>query len=227
MRQLGAERTALIVVDMQNAFCHESASFTTMGADIRMCIDTIPGCRRLVDAAHDASVPVIFLQVEWRSDYTDGGIIFNEIMGGLAQAQALVSGTWDAQIVDELAPEPRDYVIKKNRFSGFCGTQLEPLLSSLRIEHLVISGVTTNICVESTVRDAAQRDYRCFVVKDAVGDVDKDMHNAALRVMEYGFAKIVTMADVIAAWQGGSAADTTATHDSPSFLRPSAALGDK
>ncbi len=149
MTQMGPERAALMVVDMQNAFCHKEASFVAkLGADMQMCIDAIAGCRRLVDAAHSASVPVIFLQAEWRSDYTDGGVIFNEIMGGLAEAQALVTGTWDAQIIDELTPEPRDYVIHKNRFSGFYGTQLEPLLRSLRIERLVVCGVTTNICVE-------------------------------------------------------------------------------
>jgi ureidoacrylate peracid hydrolase len=220
--QIGPERTALIVVDMQNAFCHKDASFTKMGADMQMCIDAIPGCRRLIDAAHGRAVPAIFLRAEWRSDFTDGGIIFNEIMGGLAEAQALVTGTWDAQIIDELAPEDRDYVIVKNRFSGFCGTQLEPLLSSLRIERLVVCGVTTNICVESTVRDAAQRDYRCFVVKDAVGEVDKDMHAAGLRAMEYGFAKIVTVDDVLTAWNGQDLVDLGAAHDSPGFLRPGA-----
>jgi ureidoacrylate peracid hydrolase len=64
-----------------------------------------------------------------------------------------------------LTPEPRDSVIHKKRLSGFFGTHLEPLLTSLRIERLVVRCVTTNICVESTVRDASQRDYRCFVVK--------------------------------------------------------------
>lgn len=222
MTQMGPERTALIVVDMQNAFCHKEASFTKMGADMQLCIDAIPGCRRLVDAAHAASVPAIYLQSDWRADYSDGGIIFNEILGAMAEVKALVTGTWDAEIVEELTPGEQDYVIKKNRFSGFCNTQLEPLLTSLRVERLVVCGVTTNICVESTVRDAAQRDYRCFVVKDAVGEVNQEMHDAGLRSMEYAFAKVVTVDDVVTTWEGATAALAGDAHDSPDFLRPRA-----
>jgi ureidoacrylate peracid hydrolase len=158
------------------------------------------------------------LQSECRSDHTDAGIIFHEIMGGVAESQALVSNTWDAQIVDELEPEPRDYRIHKTRFSGFYGTQLEPLLRSLRVETLVVCGVTTNICVESTVRDAAQRDYRCFVPRDAVGEVDRAMHDAGLRVMEYAFARLVDVDDVRGAWASGRAVETSAPHDNPDFL---------
>lgn len=219
MSQIVPIRTALVVVDMQNAFANTGGSFTRMGANMGLCIDAIPGCRRLIDGAHDASVPVIYLQAEWRPDYSDGGIIFNEILGGMAESQALVTGTWDAQIIDELAPEPRDYVIHKNRFSGFYGTQLEPLLTSLRIETLVVCGVTTNICVESTVRDGAQRNYRCFVPRDAVGEVTSEMHEAGLRAMEYAFAKIVTVDDVLGGWSTGASAEAR-SHDAPSFLRP-------
>lgn len=220
MADMGTKSAALVVVDMQNAFCNADGSFTAMGADMQMCADAIPGCRQLIDSAHTAGVPVIYLQTEWRSDFTDGGVIFNEIMGGMAENQALVTGTWDAQIVDELKPEDRDYIIYKKRFSDFYGTQLEPLLTSLRTDSLIVCGVTTNICVESTVRDGAQRDYRCFVPKNAVGEVSQEMHDAGLRAMEYGFAKIVTVDDVVQDWSTGASRAIEATNDSPSFLRP-------
>lgn len=187
---------------------------------MHLCIDAIPGCRKLIDSAHATDVPVIYLQAEWRSDFSDDGIIFNEIMGGMAEAQALVTGTWDAQIVDDLKPEERDYLITKKRFSGFYGTELEPLLTSLRIESLVVCGVTTNICVDSTMRDGTQRDYRCFVVQDAVGEVTHETHLAGLRAMEYGFAKVVSADDVVATCETGTAPTVEATNDSPSHLRP-------
>jgi ureidoacrylate peracid hydrolase len=225
MSGLNASRAALIVVDMQNAFCHREGSFAKMGADISMMSDAIPGCRRLIDSAHRAKVPVIYLQAEWRADYTDGGIIFNEILGAMREKKALVSDTWDAQIVDELKPKfPQDYIIYKNRFSGFANTQLDNLLRSLRVEKLVVCGVTTNICVETTVRDGAQMNYRCFVVRDAVGEVDRAMHDAGLRVMEYAFAKIMDVDAVLKVWAGDAVGDAGAKHDSPEFLRPSEEL---
>jgi ureidoacrylate peracid hydrolase len=224
MSQMGPDRTALLVVDMQNAFCHAEGSFTKMGADMQMCIDAIPGCRSLVAGANDANVPVIYAQTHFHFDHSDGGVVINEIMGGVAEAGALVTGTWDAEIVDELKPKVADYVIDKNRFSAFYSTQLESLLASLRIETLVVCGVTTNICVESSVRDAAQRNYRCFVARDAVGEVDRAMHDASLRVLEYGFAKIVDVSDVLDAWATGSASDKGIVQDSPEFLRPRATM---
>jgi hypothetical protein len=115
-------------------------------------------------------------------------------------------------------------VIHKKRFSGFFGTRLEPLLTSLLIERLVVCSVTTNICVESTVRAASQRDYPCFVVKDAVGEMNRDMHDAALRVMEDGFAKIVTVDDVRSARQGKAAVEVDTGEDNPGeYLRRRAA----
>jgi ureidoacrylate peracid hydrolase len=221
MSSLGTVRTALIVVDMQNAFCNPKGSFAKIGANIAMMRDAVPGCRKLIDGAHRAKVPVVYLQAEWRPDFTDGGIIFNEILGGIREVQGLVSETWDAQIVDELRPNfPQDYLIYKNRFSGFACTQLDNLLRSLRIDSLVVCGVTTNICVESTVRDGSQMNYRCFVVRDAVGEVDSAMHDAGLRVMEYAFAKIVDVDTVLKAWTGAVVGSIDDKLDSPDFLRP-------
>lgn len=199
---LQSERTALIVVDMQNGFCHPEGSLQKSGLSIAMCEAAVAPCRRLIDAAHAADVPVVYLQVEWRRDRSDAGVIFREVMGGVLHESALLSGTWDAQIVDELKPTEADYLIHKNRFSGFYGTRLEPLLRSLGIENLVVCGVTTNMCVETTVRDAAQRDFRCFVVADAVGEVDRDVHEGSLKTLGFAFAKVVGGDEVVTAFAG-------------------------
>ncbi len=137
----------------------------------------------------------------------------------MEEARALVAGTWDAQVIDQLKPAPGDEIIYKNRYSSFYGTQLEPYLTSLSIQNLVICGVTTSMCVETTVRDASQRNYRCFVPRDAVGEVVREMHDAALQVMEYGFAKIVDTEEVVKAWHGAAVAVPADAHDSPKFLR--------
>jgi len=95
----------------------------------------------------------------------------------------------------------RQVVIDKNRPSGFFGTGLEASLSERNISGLIVCGLTTNVCVETTVRDASQRDYRVFVAGDAVAEYEQDRHDVALKSMGMLFAKIVDTDAVTRAWQ--------------------------
>ena len=192
--------TALLVIDMQNGICHEDGSFRRLGLDMTMCKDIIPQVKRLIDSAHSAEVPVIFTRYVYRSDYKDGGILVKELMPDLATEMSLAAGSWDADIVDELTPSQQDIVVDKNRCSAFYGCGLESILTTLRVETLVICGVTTNMCVETTARDASTRDYRVFVVDDAVGELDQDRHDNALKTLAYGFGWVVSTADVKELW---------------------------
>jgi ureidoacrylate peracid hydrolase len=169
---LQSDGTALIVVDMQNGFCHPEGSFAKLGLDVSMTNAAIGGCRRLIEAARNAAVPIVFTRYVYRPDYRDGGVLVHELMPALKDANSLAAGTWDAEIVEELAPASEDFVVDKNRYSAFYGSGLEPILTSLSIGSVVICGVTTNMCVETTARDASQRDYRTFVVSDATGELD-------------------------------------------------------
>jgi ureidoacrylate peracid hydrolase len=201
---LKKDGTALIVVDMQNGFCHAEGSFGKLGLDVSALAGAIPGCRRLVDAAHEAGVPVVFTRYVYRSDYRDGGVLIQELMPALRDVRSLEDGTWDGELVDELKdPGPGDFIVDKNRYSAFYGTRLEPILTSLRIDTLVICGVTTNMCVETTARDAMQRDYRTFIVRDATGELDPQRHEGALATLGFGFGRVVEAADVVGAWTTG------------------------
>jgi ureidoacrylate peracid hydrolase len=201
---LKKDGTALIVVDMQNGFCHAEGSFGKLGLDVSALAGAIPGCRRLVDAAHEAGVPVVFTRYVYRSDYRDGGVLIQELMPALRDVRSLEDGTWDGELVDELKePGPGDFIVDKNRYSAFYGTRLEPILTSLRIDTLVICGVTTNMCVETTARDAMQRDYRTFIVRDAAGELDPQRHEGALATLGFGFGRVVEAADVVGAWTTG------------------------
>lgn len=199
----GSDRSALLVVDMQNGFCHPEGSFARLDLDISMCQEAISGCTRLVSAARAAGVPVIYTRYVYRADYRDGGVLVQEILPALADIKSLASGTWDAELVDELKPNDDEFVIDKNRYSAFYGTGLEPILTSLDVRNLVICGVTTNMCVETSARDASQRDYRVFVVSDATGELQRDRHEAALATLGFGFGSVVTTGDVASAWQTG------------------------
>lgn len=196
----GADRTALLVIDMQNGFCHPDGSFAGLGLDVSMCNAAIAGCRRLVEAAHAAGVPVVYTRYVYRADYKDGGVLVQEVLPALADVKSLAAGTWDAELVDELVPTDEDFVLDKNRYSAFYGTGLEPILTSLGVRNLVMAGVTTNMCVETTARDASQRDYRVFVVSDATGELDAARHDMALATLGFGFGAVVATDDVARAW---------------------------
>jgi ureidoacrylate peracid hydrolase len=196
----GADRTALLVIDMQNGFCHPEGSFAGLGLDVSMCTAAIAGCRRLVEAAHAAGVPVVYTRYVYRADYKDGGVLVQEVLPALADVKSLAAGTWDAELVDELVPTDEDFVLDKNRYSAFYGTGLEPILTSLGVRNLVVAGVTTNMCVETTARDASQRDYRVFVVSDATGELDAARHDMALATLGFGFGAVVASDDVTRAW---------------------------
>ena len=195
------DATALLVIDMQNGFCHPSGSFAQLGLDVSMCAAAIPGCKSLVSAARAADVPVVFTRYVYRPDYRDGGVLVHDLMPALASAKSLAAGTWDAALVDELQPGAADFVVDKNRYSAFYGTGLEPILTSLGVRRLVICGVTTNMCVETTARDASQRDYHTFVVSDATGELDRARHETALATLGFGFGRVLTAAEVAAAWK--------------------------
>ena len=197
---LGAERTGLLVIDMQHGFVHEKGSMAQLGFDYKALAEAVPGCEKLVAGARSVGVPVFFTRYVYEPDFRDGGVQINDILPGLKEVNLCVAGTWDAEITQSLQPLKGEIVIEKNRPSSFYATRLEVYLRSQRINRLVLCGVTTNICVETTARDAAQRDYRTFVVRDAVGEVDPFRHEVALKALEHMFAKIVSVDDVLQSW---------------------------
>jgi ureidoacrylate peracid hydrolase len=181
--------TALVVIDMQNGFCDQKGSVAQIGLDISMCEDAIPNCERLVKAAHKAGVQVIFTRFVYRSDYTDGGVVV-------------------ADIIPSLTPEPQDIIIDKNRYSAFYGTRLETYLTSMGIHQLVLCGVTTNMCVETTARDASARDYHTFIAGDACGELERHRHDVALQTLGFGFGAVTTTDDIINEWSAKKSVDT-------------------
>ena len=162
---LARENSALVVIDMQNSFLEPKGSMAAIGLPFEELRTALDGTVRLVAAAREAGIPVIFTRYVYMADYSDGGIVPNLLVPAMRESNALIAGSWDAEVVDELAPQPGDVVIDKSRPSAFYGTQLEPVLTSLGVRNLVMAGVTTNICVETTARDAGQRDYHVHVVE--------------------------------------------------------------
>ena len=175
---LDLDRTALSVVDMQNAFTSPGGMLDLAGIDVRPARDAIANAALVCEAARAAGVPIVYLTIGYPPDLsTAGGVDSPNPQKELAlrlmrerpelQGKLLTFGTWDFAIVDELAPAVGDVVIVKSRYSGFHGTDLDSVLRGRGVRNLLMVGIASNVCVESTLRDAYFLEYWPVMVADA------------------------------------------------------------
>lgn len=169
--------SAIVVVDMQNAFASKGGMLDVGGVDISGAPQVIGAIRPVVEAARTAGIPVVYLQMGYKPDLSNAGgpnspnshkELAMRLMGERPELKGklLTEGTWDFAIVDELAPRPADVVIVKTRYSGFAGTTLDAQLRVRGIRYLFFAGIATNVCVESTLRDAYFLDYWPILLVD-------------------------------------------------------------
>src|SRR5438445_6680247 len=196
-------RTAVIVVDMENDFADKGGMFDRAGADISGAQKAIAPTAKVLAAARQAGMKIIYLKMGYRPDLSDLGAPDSvnrtrHLKFGVGQkirapdgreSRILTRDTWDTDIVPELKPQAGDIVIYKTRFSGFYQTGLDATLKKLGIKYLIVTGVTTSICVESTVRDAMFRDYLCVLLRDCMSepighDLARTNHEASLLNVE-------------------------------------------
>jgi nicotinamidase-related amidase len=183
--RLNRERSALLVVDMQNFFLDPSSpSFTCGGLAI------LPGLAGLIRAFRQAGRPVIFTRHVHHPDQLDAGI-----MAWWWQGMCM-EGTPESEIHPGVSPEPNEKVILKHRYSAFYNTDLETILRCLKVEDIVITGIMTNMCCESTARDAYYRDYRVFFPADGSGSITEEMHLASLLNLAFGFAWVTDVGTI-------------------------------
>jgi len=194
---LDSKKAVLIVVDMQNSFLRDEGAFSRMGLNITYLKSTLKPVMRLVEVCRKVGIPIIFTRYVLRPDYTDAGLLV-KLFPAARGRSAMVTGTWDSEIVDELSAQPKDYIIDKTRYSAFYNTNMEVILRGLGVDTVVVCGVTTELCVSSTIRDAFFRDYHIVPVKDAMAAIDPVRHDGAIRNFEYGFGKPVTTDEVVA-----------------------------
>jgi ureidoacrylate peracid hydrolase len=172
------KKSAIVVVDMQNAFASKGGMLDIAGVDITDAPRVIRVIRPVIDAARKNGIAVVYLRMAYKPDLSDSGgpnspNFHKELAMTLMcsrpelKAKVLTEGTWDAEIVDDLAPQSGDLIITKTRYSGFVGTPLDSQLRMRRIHYLFFAGIATNVCVESTLRDAYFHDYWPILLRDA------------------------------------------------------------
>jgi len=197
----------LLIVDMQNAFLDPKGSLPRMGLDTSRTLSVIGPIKKLRSAFHQARLPVIYLQHVHQADGLDMGRIA-EVFPPIRALGHCFEGTWDAEFITQLQPASEDRIVKKSRFSGFYKTDLEGLLRKLAVETLVVSGIATNICVESTIRDAFFRDYSVVVPREATASFTEEQEAGSFANFGFAFAKVLALEEVLASLTGAVSADS-------------------
>jgi ureidoacrylate peracid hydrolase len=210
--------TAVIVVDMQNGYCSPGGYFGQLGVDLSPARQVIQSINTLVRGARNAGMHILWLQNGWDAAQKEAGGAnsVNQRKGNSLRlmrerpelyGKLLTKGTWDYALVDELKPDASDIVIPKPRYSGFAGTSLDSILRSRRIETLLVCGVATNVCVESTIRDAFFAEYFPVLIRDACYQAGPDfLQQATIYNVEHFFGWSASVADVIEACKPSVAA---------------------
>jgi len=187
---------ALLVVDMQNGFCHPDGSFPRIGMGLEDAGDAVRNAAVAVAQARRAAIPVVFTRHVYRPGRPDEGAALIRNSPALAGINGLAAGFWDADVVDELGCGPEDLVVDKVRFDAFQWTSLEPLLRGLGVRELVVCGVVTNLCVETTVRSAFMRDYPVTLLADCCAAKTRRLHELSVEVLtSYELAEIARVSE--------------------------------
>ncbi len=185
----------LVVIDMQNGFCRDEGSARSSGMAIMGLDGVIDQCAELIRVARSESVPIVYTRHTYRPGHLDAPPSIRHQL----RPDAFLRGSWDAAIVDELCAEPHDSIVDKARFDAFLYTDLELVLRSLETTHVVIAGIVTNMCVESTARAAQQRDFGVTVARDATAATEERFHEASLAAMRTVFIATEPWRSVFAA----------------------------
>ncbi len=179
------ERTAVVVVDMQNDFCHPEGSLYAPGSEA--ALDPVGD---LIEAARSADTPVVFTRDVHPPEQFDGAHYYDEFD---RWGEHVVEGTWGAQLHDALTVRESDHVVLKHTYDAFYRTDLEGHLESHGIDDLLICGTLANVCVLHTAGSAGLRDYRPVLIEDAVGFIEEDHREYALDHADWLFGETTTV----------------------------------
>jgi ureidoacrylate peracid hydrolase len=205
-RKVDPRHTALIVVDVQNDFCAEGGMMHREGLDLTAVQAMAERLPILIERARDAGALVVFVRNVYSSE---GNAYLSDVW--LEQAarrrgdsyttrEVCAAGSWEGDFFGDVAPQPGDPIVTKHRFSAFHNTDLDTILRSHGIRTLVMTGVASNVCVETTAREGFVRDYYIVFTEDGTASYGDADHAATLRVIDSFFGQVVSIDAVLEAW---------------------------
>lgn len=196
--------SAVMVIDVQNDYCHENGVIARAGRDVTAVQRMVPNITAFLPQARLLKVPVIHVRTE-HGPWTNAPSWVKRI-GGLGRNSGMLRpGSWGAEFY-RVTPEPEDCVVTKHRYTAFLDTDLDVILRSQGIRTVVLAGCATSVCVESTARDAFNKDYYVVVLSDCVAAYTLQMHEASLTVLGEFFGAVASSQEVLEAWRSGAAA---------------------
>ena len=205
-RKVRPDHTALLVIDVQNDFCADDGIMAQEGCDVaaaQAMADRLPA---ILSAARGAGVLVVFVRNVYSSDHN---FYLSDVWleqasrtrdGSYTRRPVCEEGTWGGDFYGAARPEPGDPVVTKHRFNAFRNTDLDTILRAHGVRTIVMTGVATNVCVETTARDGFMHDYYVVFTDDGTAAYAEEDHRATLRNIERYFGQVVGLADLRAIW---------------------------
>jgi ureidoacrylate peracid hydrolase len=195
--QLSSANTALLVVDVQNDFCHNQGVFSKYkSATLDHVEQAVSKLSALIEKCRQSNLPIIFIRTT-HSDWTNSPSWLKRMEGAGEKMRICAPDSWGSNFYN-VSPKEGDCIVTKHRYSAFIGTDLDLILKSRGIAYILVTGVATNVCVESTARDGYHRDYNVILIEDCCGAYDKAEHAATLNNISKFFGTVTTAETLIA-----------------------------
>ena len=190
---------ALVVVDVQNDFVSPEGSASKRGEDVGAAMAMVPNLLRFIDQARRVGLTTVYIRTT-HSEWTDtpSWIYRTSQKGGLSTCR---EGTWGAELYAGISPLPTERVVIKHRYSAFINTDLNTVLKARNIQSVLVCGVATNVCVETTARDAYMYDYYVTMIDDCSAAYETKLHLGTLENMRRHFGLVVSSAEIIDTWR--------------------------
>ena len=204
--KVGAGHTALIVIDVQNDFCAPGGMMDKEGMDLSSVQEMAERLPPLISAARAAGVLVVFVRNVYTSEHnfylSDAWLeqASRTRKGSYTRRGVCMEGAWEGEFYGDVRPEPRDPVVTKHRFNAFRNTDLDTILRANGIRTTVFTGVATNVCVETSARDAFMHDYYVVFTTDGTATYAREDHEATLRNIGHNFGELASVAELQAIW---------------------------
>lgn len=197
--KVALEASALIVIDMQNDFCHPNGFTSRRGKELTQIKEMIPKLLEFVAAARQAGGKIFFVKAVYDDKYCNEPMLERKSRLGITDV-VCPEGQWGSEFYEGFEPQPEDFVILKTRYSAFLGSNLKEVLEKEGIKSLVVTGVTTNCCVESTARDGFMLGYYIVIPKDLVAAWHTPAHEASLFTLAQNFGVVTNAKDIVDIW---------------------------
>ncbi len=199
--------TVLIVVDVQNDFCASGGAFHRDGMDLSMVQDMVPRLVDFIDKARKVGISIVYIQSYYFAEgnpYLTDAFLEQRSRSGKKrhlEFRSCERGSWGAEFYQGIRPLPGESIVNKQCYSAFIGTDLDLILRTRKIRTLLMTGVSSDVCVDNTTRVGFMYGYYTVVLKDLCATYSQELHDTTLRKIDQFYGQVVTSTDVLECWK--------------------------